>query len=50
MFYKDNVGGVVTFHCKVCIVEYFTFEKLNLHVRESTLEKIVPQGLIRNTE
>ena len=18
MFYKDNVGGVVTFHCKVC--------------------------------
>ena len=30
--------------------KYFTFETLNLHVRESTLEKIVPQGLIRNTE
>ena len=27
----------------------FTFETLNLHARESTLEKIVPQGLIRNT-
>ena len=25
------------------------FETLNLHARESTLEKIVPQGLIRNT-
>ena len=28
----------------------FTFETLNLHARESTLVKIVPQGLIRNTE
>ena len=28
----------------------FTFETLNLHARESTLEKIVPQSLIRNTE
>ena len=28
----------------------FTFETLNLHARESTLEKIVPQGLIRNTD
>ena len=28
----------------------FTFETLNLHARESTLEKIVPQGLIWNTE
>ena len=28
----------------------FTFETLNLHARESTLEKTVPQGLIRNTE
>ena len=28
----------------------FTFETLNLHGRESTLEKIVPQGLMRKTE
>ena len=28
----------------------FTFEALNLHREKSTLEKIVPQGLIRNTE
>ena len=28
----------------------FTYETLNLHARESTLEKIVPQCLIRNTE
>ena len=27
----------------------FTFETLNLQARESTLKKIVPQGLIRNT-
>ena len=27
----------------------FTFEALNLHHEKSTLEKIVPQGLIRNT-
>ena len=27
----------------------FTFEALNLHREKSTLEKIVPQGLIRNT-
>ena len=28
----------------------FTFEALNLHREKSTLEKIVPQGLIRNLE
>ena len=28
----------------------FTFEALNLHREKSTLEKIVPQGLIQNTE
>ena len=28
----------------------FTFETLNLHHEKSTLEKIVPQGLIWNTE
>ena len=28
----------------------FTFETLNLHARESTLEKIVPQALMRKTE
>ena len=28
----------------------FTFEALNLHREKSTLEKIVPQGLIRNKE
>ena len=31
-------------------IQYFTFEALNLHREKSTLEKIVPQGLIRNTE
>ena len=33
-----------------CICGNFTFETLNLHVRKSTLEKIVPQGLMRKTE
>ena len=33
-----------------CMCGNFTFETLNLHVRESTLEKIVPQGLMRKTE
>ena len=28
----------------------FTFEALNLHREKSTLEKIVPLGLIRNTD
>ena len=28
----------------------FTFESLNLHRETFSLEKIVPQGLIRNTE
>ena len=28
----------------------FTFESLNLHRETFTLEKIVPQGLIRNTD
>ena len=36
-------------NCVNYICGNFTFETLNLHVRESTLEKIVPQGLIQNT-
>ena len=35
---------------EIYICGNFTFEALNLHHEKSTLEKIVPQGLIRNTE
>ena len=29
---------------------YITFESLNLHPEKFTLEKFVPQGLLRNTD
>ena len=48
--YHNNPLTVSNTKSLKCICGNLTFEALNLHLEKSTLEKIVTQGLIRNTK
>ena len=48
--YRNNPLTVSNTKSLKYICGNITFEALNLHREKTTLEKIVPQGLIRNTE